>query len=332
MKTLSLRRLALFALVGLFVAVSLIATPGAASASSPASTQQAAPVAQSVCTYTVKYGDTLWSIAVRYHTSVWQLMMMNGLYNSYWIRAGSTLRVPCNADNGGNANCTYRATFVADITVPDGADVIAGSHFPKIWRVRNTGTCTWGPGRALHSVVWVGGTQMGAPASVELKTIVYPGREVDVTVPMVAPTLAGRYLSEWKFKVDGGSLLGVGSSGRALYVDFDVPAPFPPRAIRIQFAPGTNSQIANGTAEGGQVVRYVLSARGGQMMSVSLIGIVPTPAAIAISGASDGALLLPSIYGQTSYTGQLPITQDYYIDVTPTTNETVNFALQVTIN
>ncbi len=331
MKTLSLR-LATLALVAVFVAVSLIATPGVASASPSTGTLQAAQTAQSACTYQVRYGDTLYSIASRYHTSVWELLRLNNLYYWGWIYAGQRLRVPCGDNAGsGNTNCTYRATYVADITVPDGTEVIAGAHFPKIWRVRNTGSCVWGNGYPLHSLTWVGGTQMGAPASVELNAIVHPGYEVDLVVPMVAPTLAGRYLSEWKLKIDGGGMIGVGATNRALYVDFNVPEPALSTPTRIQFAPGTSSQIVNGVTKNGQAIRYVLSARGGQRMSVRLLGIAPTPATIAVDGA-HGEPLLPSTYGRASFDGVLPRTQDYFITVTPTTNATVNFALQVTIN
>lgn len=44
-------------------------------------------------TYLVQTGDTLFSIATRYGTSVSALMQANGLYN-YWIYAGQTLRIP----------------------------------------------------------------------------------------------------------------------------------------------------------------------------------------------------------------------------------------------
>ncbi len=49
------------------------------------------------CFYRVRYGDTLYSIALRYGTSFWALARANGLYNPNYIYAGMVLRIPgCN--------------------------------------------------------------------------------------------------------------------------------------------------------------------------------------------------------------------------------------------
>ena len=39
--------------------------------------------------------------------------------------------------------CTNTASLLTDVTMPDGAQVAAGAGFNKIWRIRNTGSCTW---------------------------------------------------------------------------------------------------------------------------------------------------------------------------------------------
>ena len=51
--------------------------------------------------------------------------------------------------------------FVADVTVPDGTIFKPGDTFVKTWKLKNSGTSTWGSG---HSLVFVSGEQMGAPA------------------------------------------------------------------------------------------------------------------------------------------------------------------------
>jgi LysM repeat protein len=46
------------------------------------------------CYYWVQYGDTLLSIAARYHIDAWTLARTNGIYNLNWIYAGQMLRIP----------------------------------------------------------------------------------------------------------------------------------------------------------------------------------------------------------------------------------------------
>jgi LysM repeat protein len=46
------------------------------------------------CSYVVRYGDTMHSIAWRYHIDVWTLARANGIYNLNWIYAGQWLRIP----------------------------------------------------------------------------------------------------------------------------------------------------------------------------------------------------------------------------------------------
>ncbi len=46
------------------------------------------------CTYRVRWGDTLFSIAARYGMSYWELARANGLSNPNFIYAGMVLRIP----------------------------------------------------------------------------------------------------------------------------------------------------------------------------------------------------------------------------------------------
>ena len=57
------------------------------------------------------------------------------------------------------------AAFVKDVTISDGTTLGRGANFTKTWRIQNVGTCSWSPS---FSLVFAGGDQMNAPASVGL--------------------------------------------------------------------------------------------------------------------------------------------------------------------
>ncbi len=89
------RLMAVAALV-ILLALAFAAAPDPLLAASRSETVQ--PDVASIqygCTYTVRPGDTLYSIAVRYGTSVYALAAINRLYNPNFIYSGMTLSVPC---------------------------------------------------------------------------------------------------------------------------------------------------------------------------------------------------------------------------------------------
>jgi hypothetical protein len=100
--------------------------------------------------------------------------------------------------------------------------------------------------------------------------------------------------------------------------------------VRITFAPGGTSAEVQGTTSESRVVTYLLKAMGGQTMTVNLTA-PPNSAGITIYGMQDGQPLVRSQSGATSWTGQLPMTQDYVIQVVPFGNGTVNYTLNVTV-
>jgi hypothetical protein len=101
-----------------------------------------------------------------------------------------------------------RATFVADVTVPDGTNVTPGQAFTKTWRLRNTGQCTWTTG---YSLVFSAGDQMGGASSINLPTSVAPRQTIDLSVNLTAPESAGSYRGYWLLKNAAGRTFGIGS-------------------------------------------------------------------------------------------------------------------------
>ncbi len=121
------------------------------------------------------------------------------------------------------APCTNNSTYVADVTVPDGTTLALGQTFNKIWRVRNTGSCTWGAGYLL---VFVGGEAMGATTSIAVPNTA-PNATADLLVPMTAPTTPGAHSGQWRLKSSGGTLFGTAVTVVINVIDTNQPAPNP---------------------------------------------------------------------------------------------------------
>ena len=107
-----------------------------------------------------------------------------------------------------------QATFVNDVTIPDGTAVTPGSTFKKTWRLRNTGTCTW----SGYTLVFDSGESM-SPTIDPIGTVA-PGQEVDVSVSFTSPTAVGDYKSYWRLRNPSGVLLPVlgGWLGKGFFV------------------------------------------------------------------------------------------------------------------
>ena len=107
------------------------------------------------------------------------------------------------------------------------------------------------------------------------------------------------------------------------------PGPSPqPTTRRIRFAPGATTAIEQGSLAAGGMDRYVLAATAGQIMSVN-VSSSQGQVILVIYGA-DGTVLISDHAGTTHWSGQLPSTQDYYIDA-KSVGDAANYTLQVTI-
>ncbi|MGH7809066.1 MAG: NBR1-Ig-like domain-containing protein, partial [Candidatus Binatia bacterium] len=113
-----------------------------------------------------------------------------------------------------------KASFVADVTVPDGTLFSPGAAFTKTWRLKNAGTCTW---TTAYKYLFYSGEQMSAPTSINLPWNVSPGQTVDLTVNMVAPASSGKYRGYWILSNAAGSLFGIGTgAANAIWVEINV--------------------------------------------------------------------------------------------------------------
>lgn len=102
-------------------------------------------------------------------------------------------------------------TFVSDLSIPDGTKLNAGSAFTKAWRLQNSGSCKWDTG---FDIVFSKGNQLGANTVYDLPYEVAPGQTVDISINMIAPSVNGKYSSEWMLKSSGGVTFGTGSDSK----------------------------------------------------------------------------------------------------------------------
>jgi hypothetical protein len=98
---------------------------------------------------------------------------------------------------------------------------------------------------------------------------------------------------------------------------------------RIQFARGAYSATIYGAGYAAQVISYVLWARGGQTMTVSLSSSTNS-VVMAIHGFGTNQYLVNSSAGDTTWTGTLPDTQDYILEAVQS-GAWVGYTLTVTI-
>ncbi|MBE0699689.1 MAG: hypothetical protein IH586_22415 [Anaerolineaceae bacterium] len=110
----------------------------------------------------------------------------------------------------GPAGTPDSASFVADVTVPDGTGAAPGAVFEKTWRIKNSGTTTWSP---AYSLVWVDGEKMGSPESIAIPKEVRPDETVDISVKLTAPTKAGTYQTFFRLRNASGQYFKLDGSG-----------------------------------------------------------------------------------------------------------------------
>ena len=100
--------------------------------------------------------------------------------------------------------CTNNAHFLADVTVPDGAQFQPGQPIDKQWQVRNTGTCEWGPD---YRLVLVSGNALSARGEAALYPA-KPGITAIFELAMLAPQEPGKYTGRWQARDPSGKLFG----------------------------------------------------------------------------------------------------------------------------
>lgn len=117
--------------------------------------------------------------------------------------------VPVPAGGGGTGAASVpgtceNASFIGDVTVPDGTVVAPGQTFVKTWALSNTGSCPWTTGDRL---VLVNGAPMGG-SDVPLAGSVAAGETANLSVNLTAPVTPGNYTGTWRLKNAAGNYFG----------------------------------------------------------------------------------------------------------------------------
>lgn len=99
--------------------------------------------------------------------------------------------------------------FESDITILDGEVLKPGFNFQKIWKIRNTGSCTWDEG---YSLVYIGGSTPDLdPVNFEFKNssdFVAGGAAINIAVNLTTPCTPGKYEGHWRMRSDSGYYFG----------------------------------------------------------------------------------------------------------------------------
>ena len=117
--------------------------------------------------------------------------------------ASTTITSTVPTAKGTRGACTNIATFVSE-TISDRTNFAAGSAFNKIWRLKNTGTCTWGVG---YSFGLVSGEAM-ASSNLITPPATGPNGTAEIIAPMTAPSAPGLHSSVWQMKNETGQTFG----------------------------------------------------------------------------------------------------------------------------
>jgi len=98
----------------------------------------------------------------------------------------------------------YRLRWIKDVTIKDFTLMTPGETFTKTWLVSNSGTCAWQPG---FQFAFYGGDPMGG-SNFTLTQAVNPGDQMDLSIPMTAPSGTGIIISTWRMSGFNGWFFG----------------------------------------------------------------------------------------------------------------------------
>lgn len=124
----------------------------------PAPAQKQQPAQSNTSTYTVKYGDSWWSIANRYGMSMYQLASINGRSINSMLYPGQTLRIRANqqtAQQSNNSGSSWRDSL-GDVWYKENGTFTASYWLNLRWGARTSSSriALLGPGSTVKYDAW----------------------------------------------------------------------------------------------------------------------------------------------------------------------------------
>lgn len=103
----------------------------------------------------------------------------------------------------------------------DGSKMGPKESFAKIWRLTNSGYCTW---TEKFSAIWVDGVNLAGHGIFYFKDFkdfpedgIPNGNSFDLQISMEAPEQEGHYRSVWKLRDDKANFFGIGPLGKDVF-------------------------------------------------------------------------------------------------------------------
>lgn len=217
-----------------------------------------------------------------------------------------TLALPPSTSPTAASTCTDNATFVADVTVPDGTPLAPGQTFNKIWRVRNTG-CAWSDG---YQLTFTSGDVMTTTRVIAVRKTA-TGETADLLVAMTAPSTPGIHTGTWRLRNASGTIFGTGVMVKINVLGAPTTGPFkPPAQTACNGTPTISSFIATPgliTAGASSTLSWGAVTNADAAEIDQGVGGISTPGAVTVRPTSTTLYTLTAHCGSALVTAQVTL-------------------------
>ena len=191
--------------------------------------------------------------------------------------------------------------MIADVTVPDNAPMSKGQKFTKTWRFMNNGTCKW----SGYTIAFVAGDRMESSDSAPVPDT-EPGKTVDVSVELTAPSVDGSYTGFYELRKSNGEALPIGIEN-TFWVKILIGNAAPAPVSTIPFTPISGTPVVKVTGPAScnfsssssyqnQIANLINSAR-------SEAGLPPLTVNPQLTAAAQGHSIDMACHGLISHSG-----------------------------